>query len=145
MSPWIAFALGLFLSWALMKGKYLRLEKFVTDPEVHAELAKFRQAHLERDRAMKTIDKHRELERSIFGELNPLSAEAAVKIPSSSMEQWSASLDRVVAEEQHVTAAYDTWHAYSVKMGELIARHRVNPELRLQLVLRYDPQVFPHG
>lgn len=143
MSPWIAFALGLFLGCALMYRKYWHLENFVTNPEVHAELAKFRQTHAERDRAMKTIDKHYELERSIFGELQPLSVEAAAKTPSSSMQQWSASLDRVVAEEVHVQVAYDTWHAYNAKMEALIAHHHVNPELRLRLVMSYNPQVFP--
>lgn len=142
MSPWITFGIGIVVVWVLMDRRRVHLENFFSDPDVQAELFKFAQAHIERDRAMKILDAHRKLEQSIFGELNPFSDEATSKIPMSSKEIWSASLERAAAEEHHVIVAYQVWHAYNIRMAALIAHHHVNPKLMLRLIQSYDPQVF---
>jgi hypothetical protein len=145
VSPWIAFIVGVLLTWVWMRKSRSRLEDFIVNPEVHAELRKFAEAHAARDRAMKVIDEHRELERTIFCGVDPLSEEAARTVTETSRERWSASLNRVVVEEEHVHEAYRVWHAYGDKMQSLILKYSVNPELKLRLVLGYNPQVFPSG
>lgn len=145
MSPWIALAIGIFIGWALMMRKCTRLETFVSDPSVHAELMKFMRTHAERDRAQKIIDAHRNLERSVFGDLDPHSDEAIGNVPSLARERWCTSIDGAALEEQHVIAAYQAWHEYNARMEALIARHQVSRALKLRMVQSYDPQVFPHG
>jgi len=64
----VALVIGVVIGWTLGVKKYLRLERFVSDPEVQAELAKLVHMCAERDKAWVVLGETRELEGRLLGE-----------------------------------------------------------------------------